>query len=466
MCEEGRRSGSTRGTSGGDSEGARVAREGALRRKTRSVNNAERTAEKTTTGNRHQQGSHARGERSEGKTGRDGVIKKHNVRGGNATTGGRAFDNSRMTSRSSARVIWRALGIAAATAMTPRTFAAWIDADARVESAGRKARRTCAKQMQEWAVPIKMGNANQVVCMTRAARRIKGWRTRGGKKNAHRELAQYLVDGVVHKDILPTAQTGNADRYYLPGLQRHMNADEMCSAFGIEADSPLRKALCGTTRVVADIKAISMLGAAVEVKTMRKVLRASMARAGIRVGEEKVRMMDVCSGVSTVAEAMAQETQGNWQYVAAAEKDTAKRRVLLAAWGGVNGLSEATVWHDATEMEGAPECDVYVMTPDCGRYSRLSQTDQAEALEATGMVRTLMRYATAKRPRVVVLESVADLLTSTRMRMCGEAIERHLQDALPDYEWSKQAVDASTHGGVPMRRDRAMWVGVRPPESS
>jgi site-specific DNA-cytosine methylase len=73
-----------------------------------------------------------------------------------------------------------------------------------------------------------------------------------------------------------------------------------------------------------------------------------------------------------------------------------------------------------------------------------------------------MTYAKRVRPAVVVMESVADLLTSTRMRPCGEEIERHLREALPDYEWRKQVVDPARHMGVPMSRERAFWVGTRP----
>ena len=59
------------------------------------------------------------------------------------------------------------------------------------------------------------------------------------------------------------------------------------------------------------------------------------------------------------------------------------------------------------------------------------------------------------------MESVPDLLGNGEMRACGVEVERILSTALPDYVWRAQVVDAMAHGGVPMSRRRAFWVGTK-----
>ena len=83
-------------------------------------------------------------------------------------------------------------------------------------------------------------------------------------------------------------------------------------------------------------------------------------------------------------------------------------------------------------------------------------------MEETEKITTLMAYAVAHRPAVVILESVGDLLTSQRVRACGAEIEARLRSALPNYEWRAQVVDPERHCKWPMRRERGFWVGTRP----
>ena len=165
---------------------------------------------------------------------------------------------------------------------------------------------------------------------------------------------------------------------------------------------------------------------------------------------------------------MEQITGGNFEYVGAAEKEGAQRRVLETAWAH-RGLTRDRVytWAYGEEAEEGPRgphaATVYVMTPDCSKWSQNTNgAPSAQAMAETEKVATMMRYAHATRPAVVVLESVSDLLGPERVRGCGRRIEQHLQSALPDYEWYGQALDAHEHGGAPMRRNRAFWVGVRP----
>ena len=63
----------------------------------------------------------------------------------------------------------------------------------------------------------------------------------------------------------------DADRYYLPVEKRHFTTDEMCDAFGIAEGSTLRSAL---RTEATPTQAGEILGAAIHVPTMKKVLMA------------------------------------------------------------------------------------------------------------------------------------------------------------------------------------------------
>ena len=364
---------------------------------------------------------------------------------------------------------WPTLGIAEATAMQPSTFGGWIAEGRAPDPKTERSRQTAEKCMEEWGLRVEEGDADAVICIARCAREVRNWRKKGKGNNTKdkvtgewkRKPPPRITSKFIKKGTMPTAVSSRAERWYLPGKRRHCDTDEMCRAFGITVGGGLHTALEKTTKT----KAAAMLGAAAHVGVLRAVIRGGMTRAGItpETGDVVV-MADLCSGVGTVAEAMEQETKGRWRYARAAEKEKEREEVLLDAWG-VRGLTEEKVQKDAYDvdaLDAAPECDVLAMTPECGPYSRQSMTNLSEAKTETKKVATMMRYAARVRPAVVIMESVADLLTSTRMRPCGEEIERHLREALPDYEWRKQVVDPARHIGVPMSRERAFWVGTRP----
>ena len=367
------------------------------------------------------------------------------------------------------------IGIKPAEKIEPETYHAWLRAAPEEDPKTWQARQTAAQHAEEWGIRRVMRQGTQpVMCMARAERRVRDWRNEGkGNDTRCKETGEYkrqppvrLVEQLVHWTTLPTAVANDADRYYLPMEQRHLTTDEMCDAFGIAEDSTLRRAL---QTEATPTQATEILGAAIHVPTMKKVLLAGLGKAGVNIGRgAQIKLYDVCSGVSTVAEAMEQITGGNFEYVGAAEKEKVQRRVLEAAWAH-RGLTRGRVykWAYGEEAEEGPRgpnaATVYVMTPDCSKWSQNTNgAPTAQAMEETEKVATMMRYAHATRPAVVVLESVSDLLGPERVRGCGRRIEQHLQHALPDYEWYGQAIDAHEHGGAPMRRNRAFWMGVRP----
>jgi hypothetical protein len=350
--------------------------------------------------------------------------------------------------------------------MKPATFTEWLVDGTKADPRTAKSRAKAARLVTEWKVGVRAGEANAVMCVARAERMVKGWKSeKHGSKNLKRELPQRVADRIVHTTVLPTAVASRAERYYLPGLERHMSAEEELNAFGVAQSSTMRKAIKQTA---TDTQAAALTSAAVEVRSLKMVLKNAMEEAGMQVpaeGESKLRMMSLCCGIGTMAEATEQLTQGAWKYVQAAEKGKIQKDILKAAWKK-RGLTEARIADDAfdeTMLATAPESDMLTATMECGPYSRQSQTDAKEAMEEVDKVRKVMKYAARCKPAMIIFENAADLIKSARMRACGEAMEQHMKEALPEYTWRAQVIDARAHAGVPMDRERAFWVGTRPP---
>ena len=360
-----------------------------------------------------------------------------------------------------------------------RSFHEWLEHDTQVDQRVMRGVNTIEAKLAQWEAH--RCNTNAVVCISRADRELKKWTKRSKQRkrdgdDEDQELQKTprappagMLQGQLHTTVLPTAIASKTDRYYLVDKGRHMSARETANAMGYRPDGRL-KAVIGTThketgRLPAgartEMQAIAMQNEGMHVPTLRAVLRSGMP--SMAHSERKVRLYDMCSGIGTMAEAVDQETGGNMEVVGAAERDARKRSILQEVWQD-KGLKRARIYVDALGEDAAdgPEADVFGMTPDCGKWSSASTVSEEEAMAETGKVKLMMRYATRKRPRMVVLESVATLLGNGRMRRCGEAIEAALRGALPDYTWRAQIVDPWTHIGAPMRRERAFWVGTRP----
>ena len=362
---------------------------------------------------------------------------------------------------------WPTLGISKWEGpMKPAGFTAWLVNGTEADPRTAKSRAKAARLVAEWKIDVRAGEANAVMCVARAERMMKGWKAeKHGGKNLKRELPQSVTSRIVHTTVLPTAVASRAERFYLPGLKRHMSAEEELNAFGVAPRSTIRKAM---QQAATDTQAIAYTSAAVEVRGLKMVVREAMKEAGMEVPEKggsKLRMMSLCCGIGTMAEATEQLTQGAWEYVQAAEKGKIQRNILKAAWKK-RGLTEARIADDAfdaTMLATAPESDMLTVTMECGPFSRQSQTSAEEAMEEVDKVRKVMEYATRCKPAMIVFENAADLIKSARMRACGEAMEQHMKEALPEYTWRAQVIDAKAHAGVPMDRERAFWVGTRPP---
>ena len=165
-----------------------------------------------------------------------------------------------------------------------------------------------------------------------------------------------------------------------------------------------------------------------------------------------------------MAAAFQRAASGRLRYKLAAEQHDKKRDALVEAWGE-HGLARARVYKDANDvarMVTAPMVSVFALTPDCAAWSKMTH-DAAKAAQAVEELKKKLAYAAAKQPRVIVMESVAELVDGGS-REYGAQIRACLRDACGEdagYEWYEEVVDPRTHAGVPMDRRRVFFVGVR-----
>ena len=112
--------------------------------------------------------------------------------------------------------------------------------------------------------------------------------------------------------------------------------------------------------------------------------------------------------------------------------------------------------HDATDdgADDAPYVDHWVFTPDCGPHSSRNHVrSPREQAAALAMAAKAFRYAHRVRPLSIVVENVNEPGVVAGITA--------IVTSLTGYAWKLQILDSLTHAGVPVKRERAFWVGVR-----
>jgi len=168
-----------------------------------------------------------------------------------------------------------------------------------------------------------------------------------------------------------------------------------------------------------------------------------------------VRYGSAFSGVDTFAAALEAELGTNWEYVFASEKDATTRAALLSAWEG-RGLRAEACYKDACSEEAAAGAmvDLWVCTSTCEAYSRRNHSRTAEAQNmALGKVWKGLEYVRRTRPRLVVMENVAEPSASGPM---SGPISR-----LEGYEVEGGMLDPRMVASAPMARERYFWILTR-----
>jgi hypothetical protein len=257
-----------------------------------------------------------------------------------------------------------------------------------------------------------------------------------------------LAEALVHKDILPTATASRPDQYWLTEQERYMSVREVARAFGIRDASPLAIALEG---VASPTNAVKWLGKSIHAGVATRLLQ-HLKCMGLLPGH--ITYGSACSGVDTFAAAVDMVWPDAWQYAHAAEIDPGPRAVLAEAWGP-RGLQADMLFHDATSAEAAdaPIVDLFLVSPDCHRFSKRRHGRDAEDIaEGAEEAAECLPFVMKGRARVVVVENVDD-------RDARAVLGTLLSDA-PSDVWRSQVLNPVEHAGVPIARSRAFFVGV------
>lgn len=189
-----------------------------------------------------------------------------------------------------------------------------------------------------------------------------------------------------------------------------------------------------------------------------KAIHARVARLLVDLLDEEellppfVRYASSCSGADFFAEAVDASRGDRWTYLHAAEADATPRKVLAGAWH----LEDDRIFHDASSAEAAaaPECDLYVFSPDCVDFSkRRHGRDEHVLVSGAASVAGMLGFISQGKAKVVIVENVDE--------PDGVGVITDLLSEMRGYAWRSQAIDSLTHAGVPVRRLRRFWLGVR-----
>jgi hypothetical protein len=283
-----------------------------------------------------------------------------------------------------------------------------------------------------------------VVVFGRAGDRVRAWRKGAGASATAAPPAQLAI-ALVHTGLVPTATASRPDQFWLTEQQRYMSVREVCRVMGVRDDNPLSSAL---QRVRCPTNAVSFLGRAIHVDVAKRILTFLK---GMRVLPDQLTYASACSGIDTFAAAVHDMWGDAWRYAHAAEPETQPRNVLSDAWG----LDPSRIYMDAgaPDARAAEPADLFVLSPECNAFSR-RRHDRDAGVIAGGAADAgrVMAFVMAAKAKVVVIENVdePDAVAS---------ISTMLADATA-YFWRSQALDPSTHAGVPARRERRFFIGV------
>jgi len=288
-----------------------------------------------------------------------------------------------------------------------------------------------------------------VVVYERALARIK--HERGGTVTA--EFARSLV----HTVSLPTALACDSDHYVLvaPGHQpRFLTVQEVCRCCGIIDSSPLMRALSTEPLSRSELSAnqvVSCLGRGVHSGVACQLVRALVARGLLGQG---MSYGSAYSGVDTFAAGVDEALDGQWTYRFASESNKKRCGSLLAAWS-CRGLTAGSCFDDSESDAaiGGPVVDLWVSTPGCEVHSKRNHLRDEETQRGSlGGVWRSLEYVRLSRPRVVIVENVAE--PSMVGPMTG------LLSRLEGYKLETSPLDPLTVARVPICRTRQFWVLV------
>ncbi|KAL3908814.1 MAG: hypothetical protein SGPRY_009653 [Prymnesium sp.] len=199
---------------------------------------------------------------------------------------------------------------------------------------------------------------------------------------------------------------------------------------------------------------VQMLGIVLRPQEDWEWWRRKLARFASRLCRPAVPRS--CSGSDFFAEALDARRGKDWVYLHAAEADAVPRNVLARAWGLIE---EDRIFRDAASPEAAaaPECDLFVPSPDCVDFSkrRHGRDDETRVSSSSAPSQSpaCWVFFNERKAAVAVIVNVDEL--------DGVGFITDLLAELQGYAWRSQAINSLTSAGVPVHRHRCCWVGTR-----
>ena len=171
------------------------------------------------------------------------------------------------------------------------------------------------------------------------------------------------------------------------------------------------------------------------------------------------------SGVDFFAVALDLVTGGSWpwSFAFAAEKKRAPRQVHAEAWGERCGTMLLDARAAARTM--LPQVHVLVITPPCQCFTALGTLRLDRVEQELDALTEAARCIDLQRPNVVIVEITAGGYLEKEdigaARPLLRRFEAAFQGGSRGYRWHRQLVSPELHAGVPVRRPRLFWIGVR-----
>ena len=286
-----------------------------------------------------------------------------------------------------------------------------------------------------------------IICVERAASRVREWRKRQRKSRIRNALPPVrLIRAIVHTERLPTAVGSPADHYWLVLQGRWASPTEVMNMFRVPGRALIRSL---SSRGPLNARAlVQCLGCALHPVDAIRAIDFALSKVALPI---PFRYASACSGIDLFATALVARFVGVAFYDAAATEIQPKLAAELARIYAPRGLSRDRVFSDACSPEyaAAPHAHLWFGSFPCEPFSRRNHLrSEATYRAAAGVVDSMLAYARARRPPLIILENVDEV--------DGVAIISAALESLPGYAFARLSLAASSHGD--MARSRSFWV--------
>ena len=297
----------------------------------------------------------------------------------------------------------------------------------------------------------------------RAADKIAKWRKTARKsKDPKRSKDQvppfWLRRSCIHSQILPTHVASRVDQFFLlnsSGEGRCLSVPEVAALALMNPSGPDESPLVAAASnpsLCTPLQASSAFGDCLHAGIV-EILVDMLIQEGVLA--PSFSLGSACSGIgvdSIGADRAARAHGGAVSRLFMSECIAHRRRVLAHAFH----IPPDALFQDASSEAAcnAPSADLWICTPPCVAHSRRNKHRSPESQRsAWRLFQRMFRYVHRNRPRAVIIENVSD--EANIETMSG------LISLETGYTWRQASTDVLLHCGIPIRRQRTVWVGVR-----